>query len=131
MEASHADLSSCSVLVIDDDEIIRMIVRDGLIASGCTVLEAGDPETGLAHAHGAQPDVIVLDIMLPRIDGLALLERMKREGVRSSVIVFSATGTRHAERALELGADAFLPKPFELSELIDIVGAARSRRQAA
>ena len=97
MNALAHNLDSCTVLVIDDDEIIRMVVREGLRAFGCTVVEAGDPEVGIGMAHQTHPDVIILDIMLPRIDGLSLLERMRAEEIASSVIVFSATGTRHAE----------------------------------
>ncbi len=131
MNALAHNLDSCTVLVIDDDEIIRMVVREGLRAFGCTVVEAGDPEVGIGMAHQTHPDVIILDIMLPRIDGLSLLERMRAEEIASSVIVFSATGTRHAERAMELGAFAYLPKPFELTELVEQVAGGMQLRKAA
>jgi DNA-binding response OmpR family regulator len=112
------------VLVIDDDRVIRMVVSDTLTAAGFEVLEAEDAESGLSTAIAERPDVLLLDVMLPRTDGLTLLGQLRKLGVTANVIVFSATGSRNADRARELGAVDYISKPFELDELVRVVQAA-------
>jgi DNA-binding response OmpR family regulator len=109
------------VLVIDDDRVIRMVVRDALEAHGFDVHEAQDAEEGLSAALAQRPDVLLLDIMLPRTDGLTLLGQLRRVGVTANVIVFSATGARNSDRAKDLGAVAYIAKPFEIAELVETV----------
>lgn len=117
--------------MIDDDPVIRMVVREALLSCGYAVLEAGDAEEGQRIAHDARPALIILDIMLPRVDGLSLLAEMKAAGVRSDVLVFSATGSKSAERALALGAAGYLSKPFDLRELTDTVAGILRGRDVA
>ena len=121
MEGSPHHTRQASVLVIDDDDVIRMVVRDALEFVGYTVHEANGPEIGLELAERVQPEIVMLDIMLPRIDGLKVLAHMRSIGLPCKVVIFSATGTRHAAEAFELGANEFLTKPFELDELIGII----------
>jgi CheY-like chemotaxis protein len=119
MDSSPTAPMPTTVLVIDDDDVIRMVVREALAASGFTVLEAAEPTAGIKIARTAMPDLILLDIMLPHIDGLAVLEHLRAQNCSSKVIVFSATGTRHAEQAFALGARGFMSKPFEITELVE------------
>lgn len=114
-------VAQASVLVIDDDDVIRMVVRDALESVGYTVHEADAPEVGLSLAEQLHPDIVMVDIMLPRIDGLQVVHQMRTGGLPCKVVVFSATGTRHAHEAFELGADEFLTKPFELDEMIGMI----------
>lgn len=114
--AAAADIHD--VLVIDDDAVIRMIVRDTLESVGITVHEAADADQGLAQASALRPQVIILDVMLPRVDGLSLLGVLRELDPGVQVLVFSATGSRNAERAAELGAASYMAKPFELRDLV-------------
>lgn len=107
-----------TVLVIDDDRVIRMVVREALSGVGFNVEEAGDAADGLEAAVRLKPTLIVLDVMLPRVDGLELLGTFRANGVFCPVLVFSATGSKNADRAMQLGAADYLSKPFELHELI-------------
>ena len=108
-----------TVLVIDDDPVIRMVVRDSLGAVGILVVEAGDAEEGVVLASSKHPQLVLLDIMLPRTDGLTALGAIQRAaGVQVPIIVFSATGSRNAARALELGARAYMDKPFDIGQLV-------------
>jgi two-component system response regulator MprA len=115
--------SQPTVLVIDDDRVICMVLREALESAGIRVEACSDPEEGLAAAVANAPDVVVLDVMLPRVDGLAVLQRLRIAGVRSRVLVFSATGSRHAEYARDLGADGYIAKPFDVAEMIATVQA--------
>lgn len=114
---AEAHSHRATVLVIDDDRIIRMVVREALADSGLHVLEAGTAAEGMEIAVEQSPDLIILDVMLPRVDGLALLSELRARGVHAQVLVFSATGASNADRAIALGASGYLAKPFELSEL--------------
>lgn len=109
------------VLIVDDDRVIRMVVREALESAGYAVIEAPDAPTGIEQAMGARPDLIILDVMLPRIDGLAMLADLRERECASNVLVFSATGSRNAERARSLGAAGYLSKPFDLEELLEQV----------
>lgn len=106
------------VLIIDDDPVIRMIVREALAATEFDVMEASEPEVGFDMASSYRPELIILDIMMPRIDGLELLSQIRMSGIDSRVLVFSATGSYHAEKAVQLGASGFIAKPFELVQFL-------------
>jgi len=109
------------VLVVDDDAVIRMVVRDALETVGLEVIEAAGPEDALECVRNAEPDLLILDIMLPRMDGLALLSQIRDAGNDMTVLVFSATGARNEDRARELGAAAYLAKPFEIDLFVETV----------
>lgn len=108
-----------TVLVIDDDRVIRMVVREALENAGHRVIEAADGIAGIGLAAAELPDVVILDIMLPRVDGLSLLAELRAAaGPAARILVFSATGSRNAGRAAALGAHDYLSKPFELRDLV-------------
>ena len=103
------------VLVIDDEPDVLLLCRVNLGHAGFEVLEAQDGEHGIADAVAERPDAIVLDLMLPRIDGYEVL-RTLREDERTSltpILVLSAKAQREdRRRCLEMGADEFITKPF-------------------
>jgi DNA-binding response OmpR family regulator len=107
------------VLVIDDSELLRRSLKQGLSNSGFAVDAVGDGEEGIAFCkHGAY-DAVVLDLMLPRVDGLTVLRRLREGGSKAHVLILSAKD-QVAERieGLQAGADDYLTKPFDFDELV-------------
>jgi DNA-binding response OmpR family regulator len=119
------------VLIVDDDDELCSLLREYLGRFACAVTAAGDPEQGLRAFRNEVPDVLVLDVMLPGQDGFALLRRI-RETSRCPVIMLTARGDV-ADRVmgLELGADDYLPKPFDPRELVARIQAVMRRGQGA
>ena len=117
------------VLIIDDSERLRRSLEHGLSRSGFVVETAADGELGLAYAQHGDPDVVVLDLMIPKIDGLTVLRRLRERGSKVHVLVLSAKD-RVAERieGLRLGADDYLTKPFDFDELVARIRALVRRR---
>lgn len=109
------------VLVVDDDEMIRRLVRAVLEADEFEVAEARDGETALQLASATQPSVVVLDVMMPGLDGVEVCRRLDHEQVK--VVVLTARDDPKLEvEARAAGADAFMTKPFSPMELLDLVG---------
>src|SRR5437879_3097722 len=100
------------ILVIDDEPEIRLVIQTGLIGRGFTVETVGKAAEGLERAKYSHPDVILLDLMLPDMPGSAVIEQI-RTWSRVPVIVLSVLGSEQEKvRALNLGADDYLTKPF-------------------
>ena len=107
------------VLLVEDHKPLVRALRQGLEEEGFAVDVAYDGEEGNFKAQTANYDVIVLDLMLPKEDGLTLLKRWRREGMKSHVLVLTARNSIEDKvRGLDLGADDYLTKPFELGELL-------------
>ena len=109
------------VLIVDDDAGLRGFVRASLELDGYTVREAASADEGLAVLEEEPPDLILLDVMMPEVDGWEMLRRVReRHGVDSiPVIMFSGKVDEHtAERASEGGAQAFFGKPFDAEQLL-------------
>jgi DNA-binding response OmpR family regulator len=116
------------VLIIEDDEVIAGGMARHLTAAGFDAVRVANGETGLARLRYEQPDVCVLDLMLPGLDGWRVIEQARSEGIGTPIVVVSARGTEHDRiNALELGADDYLVKPFSMKELAARVGAAARR----
>src|SRR4051812_45667698 len=99
-----------------------------LSAAGFDPVVVGRGELGLARLRYEQPDVCVLDLMLPEVDGWHLIETIRSEGIGIPIVVVSARGTEHDRvHALEIGADDYLVKPFSMKELVARVQAAARR----
>ena len=99
-----------------------------LSAAGLDPIVVGRGELGLARLRFENPDVCVLDLMLPELDGWKLIETARSEGIGTPIVVVSARGTEHDRvHALEIGADDYLVKPFSMRELVARVGAAARR----
>ena len=119
------------VLVVDDDLTVRDVARRYLERDGHTVTVAGDGETALRLAAGAEPDLVVLDLMLPGIDGLEVCRRL-REHSAVPVVMLTALGEESDRIAgLQLGADDYVTKPFSPAELALRVGSVLRRSRTA
>jgi DNA-binding response OmpR family regulator len=106
------------VLVVDDDPKIVRLVRTYLEREGLAVLEAYDGQAALAAVALHEPALIVLDVMLPEVDGLSVLEALRRSS-RVAVLMLSARGSVDDRiEGLQLGADDYMPKPFSPAELV-------------
>jgi DNA-binding response OmpR family regulator len=116
------------VLIVEDDEVIGRGISGHLANAGFDPLLVTRGETGLARLRFEQPDVCIVDLMLPGLDGWRLIEVARAEGIGTPILVVSARGTE-ADRvkALELGADDYLVKPFSMAELVARVRAAARR----
>jgi DNA-binding response OmpR family regulator len=116
------------VLIVEDDEVIGRGMAEHLRLAGFDPQLVSRGETGLARLRYERPDVVVLDLMLPGLDGWNLIETARAEGIGTPMVVVSARGTEHDRiQALELGADDYLVKPFSMQELVARVGAAARR----
>ncbi|MDP9286078.1 MAG: response regulator [Actinomycetota bacterium] len=112
------------VLVIDDEAPIRLLCRVNLEAEGMEVLEASDGPTGLEQARAAEPDVILLDVMMPGLDGWQVAEQLlEDDATRSIPIVFLTARAEFRDRArgLDLGGIDYVTKPFNPLELAPLV----------
>jgi DNA-binding response OmpR family regulator len=121
------------VLVVDDEAPMRMALEDILKADGYRVLTAADGQTGLALALDEKPDLILLDVMMPKLDGLALCAELRRVAAVVPVLMLTARGLVEDRVAgLDTGADDYLVKPFSTDELLARVRALlrRARRGA-
>ena len=110
------------VLLVEDSKILLRTVRRALRHAGFAVDTAADGEEGLAAAEANDYDVVVLDIMLPKLDGLSLLRRLRAAGKTTHVLLLTARDTvGDRVQGLRQGADDYLVKPFALAELIERV----------
>jgi DNA-binding response OmpR family regulator len=107
------------VLFIEDHKPLVRALKQGLEEEGFAVDTAHDGEEGNYKAQTAEYDVIILDLMLPKEDGLSLLQRWRKAGMNTHVLVLTARGSIEDKvRGLDLGADDYLTKPFQLEELL-------------
>jgi len=119
---------SSRIVVVEDEPAIRRGIADALRASGYAVTEAGDGVVGLAEASKPQVDLVLLDLMLPRMDGLQVLAGIRRMRASLPVIILTARGTEDDRvRGLTLGADDYVVKPFSARELLARVEAVLRR----
>jgi DNA-binding response OmpR family regulator len=108
------------VLVVDDDAVLRRVVRAVLEADGFKVIEAHDGQQGLEMAAAEQPSVVILDVMMPGLDGVEVCRRLDHKATK--VLMLTALGDVTTEVAsLEAGARGYLTKPFSSMELLDRV----------
>jgi two-component system KDP operon response regulator KdpE len=122
---------SGKVLVVDDEPEIRRALRTGLGYHDLEVRAAGTGEEALEVAAAWRPDVVLLDLGLPGMDGFEVLRRLRGHGSAAAIIVVSVMpGERDKVRALDLGADDYVTKPFGVAELLARIRAVQ-RRQAA
>jgi two-component system, OmpR family, alkaline phosphatase synthesis response regulator PhoP len=112
------------ILVVDDEENIRKLVNYNLLLDGYDVVMAVDGKEGLEKAVSEKPDLILLDIMMPEIDGLEVCSRLKKNPETRHIPIFmlSAKGQmQDLEDAFEVGADNYITKPFDVSKLSEII----------
>ncbi len=120
------------VLVVEDDRNLRRFLQKALHEEGYVVDAAASGDEGFPMAKASAYDCIVLDRMLPGLDGLAFVSELRREGVHSPVLMLTARGELNERvRGLEAGADDYLPKPFDLAELLARIQALIRRARLA
>lgn len=116
------------MLVVEDDPAIALGLRINLEAEGYRVTLADDGERGLQVIRAERPDLVVLDVMLPRKNGFEVMHELRAEGISVPIIVLSArTGEMDKVTGLELGAEDYVAKPFSLAELLARVRVALRR----
>lgn len=118
------------ILVVDDDRRITSMLRRALRAEGYEVRIANDGSEGLARVRERQPDLVVLDLLMPGIDGLAVCRRLREESDLPILILTAKDETQDRVRGLDSGADDYLVKPFALDELLARVRALLRRRES-
>ena len=118
------------ILLVEDDASIREITALGLRGAGFEVDTAADGAEGLDRWRRERPDLVLLDVMLPRLDGLEVLRAIRREATTPVVMLTARADTIDVVVGLESGADDYVRKPFELPELVARVRAALRRRGA-
>ncbi len=107
------------VLIVEDDPTIADFVAGGLTEAGYAVDVAPDGDRGFDLASSASYDAAIVDIMLPKLDGLALIDRMRARGIRTSVLILSARrSVDDRVKGLQAGGDDYLTKPFAFAELL-------------
>ncbi len=108
-----------SILVVEDDPIIRQTVEYTLKRAGFSVQSVADGSLALSVAERFRPDLIVLDLMLPGMDGYQIAERLRETDKETAIVMVTALGTeRDKVRGLDAGADDYLTKPFSMEELL-------------
>ena len=127
--AASTRSSAARVLIVEDEAGLAAVLADNLRDEGLAVSTAPDGVTGEQMWADERPDLVVLDVMLPRLDGFALCERMRDAGYDTPVLYLSARGEADDRvRGLRVGGDDYLPKPFHLPEFLLRVKALLRRR---
>ncbi|MGD9118194.1 MAG: response regulator transcription factor [Dehalococcoidia bacterium] len=119
------------ILVVDDEERIVHFLTTKLKASGYEVLSAGDGVKGLEQVQAQEPDLIVLDLIMPRMNGLEMLKQLRSFSTVPVIILTAKGADADRIKGLQLGADDYLPKPFNPDELVARIEAIRRRLQPA
>jgi len=108
-----------TVLIVEDDAVMLRGLKDNFAYAGYTVLTASDGEAGLETALEAAPDLIVLDIMLPKVNGYEICRLLRKEKLQMPIIMLTAKGEESdIVLGLNLGADDYITKPFSIKELL-------------
>lgn len=119
------------VLVVDDEERILNFLSYKLKASGFSVLTANNGEAGLEQAQAQEPDLVVLDIVMPGLDGFETLKQLRSFSSVPVIILSAKESSIDKIKGLSLGADDYLPKPFDPDELVARIEAVRRRLESA
>ncbi|CAM5257970.1 response regulator transcription factor [Streptomyces hirsutus] len=119
------------VLVVDDNKVIRQLIRVNLELEGIEVVTAADGAECLEVVHQVRPDVVTLDVAMPRLDGLRTAARLRSDPrTRDLPLAIISACTRYeVESGLDVGVDVFLAKPFEPTELVRVVWQLIERRR--
>ncbi len=119
-----------TILLVEDEPSLALIVQDSLESRGFTVDFAADGEAGLAQFRQRCPDIVVADVMMPRLDGFSLAAQIRRENAGVPILFLTARSqTADVVRGFELGGNDYLKKPFSMDELIVRIRALLARAQ--
>lgn len=105
------------VLVVDDEASIRRILETRLKLAGYNVVTAGDGQEALEQFHGFQPDLVILDVMLPKMDGYEVCREIRKTADTPIIMLTAVADVSNRIQGLEIGADDYVVKPFSPSEL--------------
>lgn len=112
-------MNAAKILIIEDDPAILRAVRDNFVTLGCQVQSALNGHDGLEAALNSAPDLIILDIMLPKVNGFEICQAVRAENLDMPILMLTAKGQEEdIVRGLELGADDYITKPFSVRELM-------------
>jgi two-component system alkaline phosphatase synthesis response regulator PhoP len=118
------------ILIIEDEPDMAMGLRDNLQFEGFEVIAAADGKAGLDRAVAEAPQLILLDVMLPKMNGFEVLSAIRSRGLRMPILMLTARGHELDKvRGLELGADDYITKPFSIAELLARIKAALRRSE--
>jgi DNA-binding response OmpR family regulator len=119
------------ILIVEDEPALLRGLKDMFVSKGCEVLTAADGEKGLELAVNASPDLLLLDIMLPKVNGYEICRAARQHGLDYPILMLTARGQEEdVVLGLNLGADDYVTKPFKIRELVARVNAFLRRRQA-
>ena len=125
-------MTGSRILIIEDEPAIVRGLKDTFVSKGCEVLAAMDGEAGLQLALSTRPDLILLDIMLPKVNGYEICRSIRESGSEAPIIMLTAKGQEEdVVLGLNLGADDYVVKPFKIRELVARANAFLRRHNAA
>jgi DNA-binding response OmpR family regulator len=125
-------MTGSRILIVEDEQALLRALTDTFTSKGCQVLAAADGEAGLDLAVSARPDLVVLDIMLPKVNGYDVCHAIREHSLEMPIIMLTARGQEEdIVLGLNLGADDYVTKPFRMRELVARVNAFLRRRQSA
>jgi DNA-binding response OmpR family regulator len=122
------------VLIVDDEDFFRALVANGFEREGFTVLQADNGEDAIEVASTELPDVILLDLVMPRLLGFEVCQMLRKDQrfARTAIVIMSAKSYKpDMDKAAELGADAYVVKPFEFSDLMTVARENMNKRKNA
>src|SRR5574338_666366 len=120
-----------TILVVDDQSSVRQLLQEYLTEQGFRVVTAPDGQNAIYMARHEQPDLILLDIMMPKMDGYQFLRQFRQERQTPVIIVTAREEETDAVLGLELGADDYVVKPFRMRELVARIHAVLRRKEEA
>ncbi len=124
-------MPAARVLVVDDDPVIQKLLKVNFEMEGYEVLSAADGAEGLDQAKSGNPDVIILDVMMPKMNGLEVLAALKADDATANIPVILLSAKAQAgdvQAGLDRGANAYVTKPFDPLDLLDRVGTLIKRK---
>lgn len=123
-------MKGARILIVEDEPALLRGLKDNFVSRGCSVTTAMDGEAGLHQALSDEADLIVLDIMLPKVNGYEICRAVREHGLDVPIIMLTAKGQEEdIVLGLNLGADDYVTKPFRIRELLARVNASLRRRQ--
>ena len=124
-------MESARILIVDDEAGVRDLLGDALKMAGFETFLAPDGLTALTMQRKHDPELMIIDINMPKMDGFELVERMRTTGIETPVLMLSARGDRtDVTKGLRIGADDYVKKPFGLEELVLRIQAILRRTRA-
>ena len=119
---AHAqNRSACRILIVDDEPAVTDLLAYNLRKAHYDVLVAADGRAALRLAKEGKPDLILLDLMIPEVDGLDVCRELRKSSSVPIIMITSRVGDKHRARAIEIGVNDYLGKPYQDSQLLDSI----------